>query len=118
MNDYFAQGAKYNFFTPHAKVFARIVANSVYKDDNISINTSVIAVGEDMTTGIGQVVNENGTLQIATSRGSLTLQSERAISVTVRALNGKTVWAGTVNGVETISLQSGVYIVNGQKVVL
>lgn len=118
MNDYFAQGAKYNFFTPHAKVFARIVANSVYKDDNISINTSVIAVGEDMTTGIGQVVNENGTLQIATSRGSLTLQSEHAISVTVRALNGKTVWAGTVNGVETISLQSGVYIVNGQKVVL
>ena len=118
MNDYFAQGAKYTFFTPHAKVFARITANTVYKDDNISIETTGIAVGEDMTTGIGQVSNENGTLQVITSRGSLTLQSDRAVSVTVRALNGKTVWAGQVNGTETISLQAGVYLVNGQKVVL
>lgn len=118
MNDYFAQGAKYTFFTAHPKVFARITASTVYKDDNISVETTAIAVGEEMTTGIGQVVNENGTLQIATSRGTLTLQSDHAIGVTVRALNGKTVWAGQVNGTETISLQAGVYIVNGQKVVL
>lgn len=118
MNDYFAQGAKYTFFTAHPKVYARITANTVYKDDNISIETTRIAVGEDMVTGIGQVVNENGSLQIAASRGSLTLQSDRAIAVTVRALNGKTVWAGTVSGVQTISLQAGIYLVNGQKVVL
>ena len=118
MNDYFAQAGKFTFFTAQPRVFARITANTVYKDDNLYVETSRFAVGEEGVTGIGNITSEKGDLQLLTTKGSITLSCDGTLPVRIVTIGGKTVWNGNVSGTVTLSFPSGAYIVNGQKVLL
>lgn len=117
-NDYFTNGGKFAFFTAQPKVFARIVPYRAYADDNIYIETSRLAIGEESITGIGQISTATSDLQIVTTHTSMTLSASAPTSVRVYSSDGRNVWSGTVSGSTTISLPSGIYIVNGQKVAL
>lgn len=75
-----------------------------------------IAIGDDVTS-IGTTVADNG-LQVSVDGGQLQLSSAQPVQATVVSLEGKVVWKNTVSGSVSLSLPKGVYIVNGQKVIL
>ena len=64
-------------------------------------------------------VSDNG-LRLETSRGSLTLTATRTLPVSVVAASGVLVWRANMEGgrQETVTLPSGLYIVNGKKVII
>lgn len=117
-NDYYEGSGKFSFFTAQPKVFARITAYRVYADDNIYLETSRIAIGEESVTGIGRIATATSDLQILTTHGSMTLTASAPTTVRIYSSDGRSVWSDTVSGSVTISLPSGIYIVNGQKVAL
>lgn len=89
-----------------------------YKDTDFSVETTYIRIGADVT-GIGSVgADASGGLAVSASRGQLTLSAAKPVAARVVATDGKTVWSGSVSGTVTVSLPSGIYIVNGQKVAL
>lgn len=119
--DYYANVGKFSFFTPQGRVFARLNANSTcpYKNDDIYVETTRISIGEDMTTGIKDVVTDNESgLQISASAGTLRMYAPQAVKVLVFSADGKQVWNGTVESDVSVNLPSGIYIVNGKKVAL
>ena len=117
-NDYFVNSNKFNFFTPHERVFARIRPNNIYGDTDHFIETTCIAIMADPTTGIGNIAGTDNGLSISSTRGNLTMSAPSAMAVRVISADGKTVWNGTVSSAVTITLPGGIYIVNGKKVVL
>lgn len=71
-----------------------------------------------VTAGINDItIGKNG-LSVNGSHGVLTLASEATTSVKVYSSAGQLVWQGNVQGTTTVNLSTGVYIVNGKKVVL
>lgn len=118
--DYKMMSNRFFFFTPYDKVYARIVPSpiGVYKNTDYKVETTYIRLGES-STGIGSVGEDASVdLVVSTSRGQLTLSAATATSVRVVSVDGKTVWNGVVSAPTTISLPSGIYIVNGKKVAL
>lgn len=72
----------------------------------------------DSTTGIGKA-SVSGGLVVSASDGLLRLSCEGCVSVRVFSAEGKLVWQGHVENTPVeFHLNKGVYIVNGQKVVL
>lgn len=117
-NDFFVTSGKYSFFKSHAKAFARIVGNKSYKNDNIAIQTTNIAIGEDVVSAIGRVSTDASGLTVTATAGTLTLSATAPTAAKVVATDGRTVWSGTVSGTTSLSFPAGLYIVNGHKVVL
>lgn len=117
-NDFYVTGAKYAFFTAQPKAFARIVSRSVYADEGFYIETSRVAIGAESVTSIDAITNQTSGLQIQASRRTLTMNSAAPQAVRIYSLDGKKVWDGTVSSSVTVSLPSGVYLVNGKKVAL
>ncbi len=117
--DYYLSNRKTAFFAPQRQVYAVITADKAYKADNFYIKTTPISVGQDQATDIGiiQTPDADG-LQITVTRGMLSMTSNKPVRVSVFAADGKNVWNGTVGAATTVSLPSGIYIVNGKKVAL
>ena len=116
-NDYFYSNGKTAFFTPQAKVYARIQGNKLYRD--YYVDTTPIAIGSDMVTGIGQAEVETGkTLTVVGLKGQLQLNSSDAAVVNVVSIDGKQVWSGTVSGTVTINLPAGMYVAGGVKAIV
>lgn len=68
-------------------------------------------------TGVGQVGSGSNGLTYTISENSITLKSDKAVKVKMYSIDGVLVWSGSVdkNG-QTISLQPGIYTVNGEKI--
>lgn len=114
-NDYFASGAKFAFFTGHGKIFGTMSSRSY----DFTLNTVPFSVGEDYTTGITGVTDSESGLKVRTAAGKLYLSSSQPVQVSVYALDGRTVWNGTVsNSEQSVSLPKGIYVVNNKKVTL
>lgn len=71
-----------------------------------------------VTAGINDITVGKNALVVNGTQGVLTLASEDSTPVKVYTSAGQLVWQGNVQGTTTISLSTGVYIVNGKKVVL
>lgn len=69
-------------------------------------------------TGIGEVVNTNNDLNVKGANGVLTLSAATSTAVKVYGAAGNLVWQGIVEGVQQVNLTTGVYVVNGKKVIL
>lgn len=90
------------------------------------INTSpsfyVVESEEDLvnriTAGINDITIGKNALVVNGAHGVLTLASEASTPVKVYTSAGQLVWQGNVQGTTTVNLSTGVYIVNGKKVVL
>ena len=123
---YFAQGkfynsknlsAKYNnvYMQPFRAYFDYDVSGGSAKD------MAGFEVSVDEPTGINAtpVVSDNG-LRIETGIGYLTLTASSTMPVSIVSASGVLVWRANmeVSQQETISLPSGLYIVNGKKVII
>lgn len=118
VNDYYASGAKYAFFTAQGKAFARIASRSAYSDVGFYVETIRVAIGDDVT-GIDNVTDgSTAGLQLSTAPRTLTMSSASPVDVKVISLDGKSVWSGTIGSSVTVTLPSGIYLVNGEKVAL
>ncbi len=80
----------------------------------------VVASADDVVSGVHDVVNtaEGKNLEISAANGSLTVTSASAQPVQVFSTEGRLVWKGVVEGTQTVQLGTGVYLVNGKKVIL
>ncbi len=117
-NDYSISSGITSFFTPAPKVVGRLTSNLTYKGDGFYVETSVFAVGEDQVTAIGEVKTQGSDLVLAPSRGRLTMSCPVPTAVSIYAADGRAVWKGKVETSATVELPSGIYMVNGRKVVL
>lgn len=117
--DYFPQSTNANFGkASFLKSFDHVYVTLTAKSypDLVSQTTGFKVT--DSATGIDHVQAANG-LQISTSRGLLRLSGEAGVPVRVFSTEGKLVWQGCVEGTPVeMQMKPGVYIVNGQKVVL
>jgi len=117
--DYFPQTTSANygkasFLKSFDHVYVTLTAKSY--PDLVSQTTGFKVT--DSTTGIGQAsVSER--LAVSASQGVLRLSSQEGVFVRVFSTEGKLVWQGHVEGAPVeMQLSKGVYVVNGQKVVL
>lgn len=120
-NDYFAatSSATYGnavFFNAYDKVNCTLT-NSNYPE--LTYTTTTFRV-KGVNDGIGQATVPVNGLSVVAAHGQLTIQSAADVNVRIVNMAGQTVWNGVVaaGSVQQVTLPSGVYVVNGQKVVL
>ena len=116
-NDYYESAGKFTFFTEHTKAFARIKATTgSYGNEDFYIETSMIAIGENSTVGIDNVINNIATISVSPGKRSLTISGINNKNINVYSTDGTLVWNGTTGkGTVTIALPAGIYIVEGKK---
>jgi len=123
---YFAQGkfynsknlsAKYNnvYMQPFRAYFDYDVSGGSAKD----MAGFEVSFDEPTSINATPVVSNNG-LNIETGKGYLTITASRETNVSIVSASGVLVWRAQVeNGQqETVALPSGLYIVNGKKVII
>ncbi len=114
-NDFYASTGKFAFFTGQGRIYATMSSRTY----SLELNTMPISVGENFTTGIGNVISDDSGLSVRTTSGCLIMSCDQPTTINVYAIDGKTVWSGTVGQDEqTVRLPKGIYIVNNQKVAL
>lgn len=109
---------KVGFLVPLSEVYLTLSSSSY--PDLIQRSTSFVTV-KDVSdlTGIDDVIADSPSgISVSTSHGNIVVSATGKQNVTIHDASGKLVWAGVVDGSVTISQPSGVYIVNGQKVVI
>ena len=81
-----------------------------------------VSFGDDWTTGIHEITadSDDSSLQLTPSQGALSIKSTIQTSVNVISAAGATVFRTALSAGETktISLNAGLYIVNGKKVII
>ena len=122
---YFAQGKFYNSKNLSEKYdHVYILPFRSYYDYKVSNGAKDMAgfeVSFDEPTAIhAQPAFSDSGLSIETSKGSLTLTASRAMPVSIVAASGVLVWRAQVESGQrsTVALPSGLYIVNGKKVII
>lgn len=106
------------FKKPFREVYVEFT-NSDYPDLKQQTTHFVVANSEDeVLTGINNVTTAANGLDIKAGSGVLTLTASRPQSVKVYNTSGQLMWQGTVEGTQNIQLVTGVYLVNGTKVIL
>ena len=106
------------FKKPFREVYVEFT-NSDYPDLKQQTTHFVVANSEDeVLTGINNVTTVANGLDIKAGSGVLTLTASRPQSVRVYNTAGQLMWQGTVEGTQDIQLVTGVYLVNGTKVIL
>lgn len=104
-----------SFLKPFEEAYVEIT-HSQYPD--LSFVTTHFAV-IDKTSGIEDItVDSEDGLALQPGKGSVTLQSARPQLVNIYDAAGRRVVRKFVQGNETISLPSGIYVINGKKVAL
>lgn len=111
-------GGKYGFRKPLKNVYVEFSTPDfpglVQKTSHFMIVESV-----DDITSVGSVVaNADNALTVHVQNGAIVLTSGAPTAVRIYGTDGKQVWQGTVNGTEEVNLSTGVYFVNGKKVIL
>lgn len=104
----------YSFLAPVGDVYAEITAPTY---PGLTVRTSVIKVMVDATP-VTEVTAQSA-LRIATEPGALVLKAEVAQRVTVVGVDGRLLWNETLSpGTYRRAVPAGLYVVNGQKVVV
>ncbi|MGM9694268.1 MAG: hypothetical protein ACI3YC_04595 [Alloprevotella sp.] len=105
-----------SFFNPFEEAYVEITYPAAYP--GLAFTTTHFAI-IDPSTGIADVtVNGKDGLALQPGKGSVTLQSAQPQMVNVYDAAGRRVVRMSVHGTETISLPSGIYVINGKKVAL
>ena len=73
--------------------------------------------GGDINTGL-RAAEAASSLDVYAYPGKIRLVSAKPVNVRIVDAQGRTVYAGTVQGNENVYLTSGIYVVNGKKVVV
>ena len=122
---YFAQGKFYNSKNLSERYdHVYVLPFRSYYDYEVSNGAKDMAgfeVSFDEPTAIhAQPAFSDSGLSIETSKGSLTLTASREMRVSIVSAAGVVVWRAQVEGgqQETLALPSGLYIVNGKKVII
>lgn len=110
---------KVSFYKPFDEAYV-IFSSDDYPELTQTSSHFMVVNSADDITGIDDVrVDANGGLSVIPSKGTLRLSSSARENVRIYSSKGEMLWNGEVgNTTTTIQLPSGVYIVNGQKVVL
>ena len=97
--------------------FRCVVASSLSGVENMS---PFLSIGNGDNWGITTTVNLQAApaLTLYSTAGKLVIETTEATPVTVYQLSGRMVWSGQVAGKREIPFARGIYIVNGQKIVL
>lgn len=105
---------KYKFLRVVGPAYAEITSPE-YPD--AKFKTSTILIVEDLSS-ISEVAAPSSDLKVAVDGSALILSCSKPTQVTIAAINGTTVFAGTINGTWQASLAAGVYLVNNTKVIV
>lgn len=110
------------FKTPQSGIHAEMVPTA-YPELKLKAAPSfyVVATENDLDgaiTGINDVTIANGGLTVKGTQGVLTLTATTPTAVKVYGAAGQLVWQGVVEGTQQLNLATGVYVVNGKKVIL
>ena len=82
-------------------------------------NNAAVFVKNTSSGIVGVEGNGDGQLSVGTSDHTITLSASSPVDVRVVTADGKEVFSGKVDGSTNVSgLSSGLYLVNGRKVVL
>lgn len=109
---------KVSFYKPFDEAYV-ILSSDDYPELVQNTSRFMVVNSPDDITAIDNVLANAGGLTIAPSKGTLRLSSNGRENVRVYSSKGEMLWNGQVDSTTTtIQLPAGVYIVNGQKVVL
>lgn len=104
----------FTFLTPQRGVQLHLTSSRFYPD--MEFVTTAFNVG--VPAAITQV-SADKSLTVSAQRGCLRIEAAKAADLSVYSLAGACVTNGTVSqGTHTIALPAGVYVVNGQKVIV
>lgn len=105
-----------SFINTQSNVYC-ILTSTVYPE--LTFKTTAFRV-KGTNDGINDAVTTSNALTVNGQHGHLTLTAGADTQVTVFAASGRTVWQGRIAAGESVQLNlpSGVYVVNGKKVVL
>lgn len=107
---------KYSFLQPHHEVYCTMTS-SIYPE--LTFKSTVFGVGDESTGIESTIVSTQNDLKFSASNGHLTISAAMPAGIHIYSTAGRTIWKGQIGaGETTISLPTGVYIVNGQKVML
>lgn len=105
-----------SFFNPFEEAYVEITFPALYP--GLSFTTTHFAI-VDPTSGIADLtVDSKDGLALQPGKGSVTLQSAKPQVVNIYDAAGRRVVRMNVHGNETITLPSGIYVINGKKVAL
>lgn len=112
--DYTYRSSTYTFLKPFESIYC-IMSTSLYPGlELFSEQLKVV----DPSTGVEKLNAENGFVCYGHA-GQLVMSAQKTCAVKVYAADGKNVWTGKVgNTPVTVSLPTGIYVVNGVKVSL
>lgn len=117
MNTLTSNYGKVGFYSTYNEVYFT-VSSSDYPDlEQRSMAFAVVNSASDVT-GIDDVVASSAALDVKGTRGAIVMTAGKAQTVSVVDAGGRLVWKGQVEGTVTLQQPSGVYIVNGKKVVI
>lgn len=88
-----------------------------YKADDFRL-VCVELDDKGVSDAIVGVADEKPEISVRSSDGGIVVTAQRSTLVTIHSVTGVNVWNNHVHGSTTIQLSSGIYIVNGQKVVV
>lgn len=107
---------KMSFLKPFDEVYVELTSSAYpelkFKTTHFKVTADASAIGD-------VVVNKEQVLNVAVRRGELIMSSAAEQTVRIYSSAGSMVWQGKVSASDvTVELPSGVYVVNGKKVVL
>lgn len=109
---------KHIFLTPQTDAYAQFSStgypNLVQQTTHFDIVKSV----DGLVSGINDIKVAEKDITVVPGKGKLTISAPTAQEVSVVNAQGRLVWKGSVDGTQTVSLPTGVYIVNNKKVLI
>lgn len=112
-----AYAGMYGIKTKCGAVYA-MISSSDYPGLTYKTSKFKVFESEDDVTAVGNVTAASKALEVEVAEGAVVLTSGAPCAVRIYSLDGKQVWQGSVNGTQIVNLATGIYFVNGKKVVL
>ncbi len=114
--DFKALSGKFTFLKNFDEIYCKMSSDAY---PGMEIESMRFGVSDSETLSIGDVFADNTSgVKVSVSNGALCLQSASPVAAKVFSVGGKLVWGGLVDGNVELNLPTGVYIVDGNKVVL
>ena len=112
-----AYAGMYGIKTTCGALYA-VISSSDYPGLTYKTSQFKVFESEDDVTAVGNVTAASKALEVEVAEGAVVLTSGAPCAVRIYSLDGKQVWQGSVNGTQIVNLATGIYFVNGKKVVL
>lgn len=99
------------------KLLIGVEAGDWYKADDFRL-VCVKLADDNISDAIVGVTNEQDGLSISSNDDNITISTLAGTHVAIYSITGVKVWSGHVYGTEVLQMPSGIYLVNGKKVVV